>query len=453
MSTKKIIRETKSVCPICLKKIKATLVAYDNDIYLEKTCPDHGNYATKVWTAKPSIEEWLAHRDLSMSDHNCPEACGICDGHQQDTCCVLLEVTNQCNLKCPVCFASAGEDHILEPSIEEITSWYQMLLDQGGPYNIQLSGGEPTLRDDLPEIITLGKSMGFDFFQLNTNGIRLSEDDAYLKRLAKAGLNCVFLQFDGLNDTIYNIIRGKSLLEIKRKTIEKCKLNEIGVVLVPTLIRNVNHQEIGDIIRFAIDQMPAIRGVHFQPMSHFGRYPEQLRAEYLTLSEVMTMIEAQSKGAISLTNFVPPASEHPMCSFNASFRKDSKGTLKPLTTFGKNQASCCQTSQNAASKAREFVARQWSAPKTCTPVFQMADHHTTENQKAEKHMDLSSLDLFLEEAKYTLTISGMAFQDAWTLDLTRLQHCHIHVVSPEGTLIPFCAYNLTAKDGRALYRK
>jgi uncharacterized radical SAM superfamily Fe-S cluster-containing enzyme len=447
--SKNIISQTESVCPICLKPLQATLCTYEDGVYLEKFCDLHGEFCTKVWTQTPSLETWLAERSLATYDReaaraaDCPNSCGICDHHQQNTCCVLLEVTARCNLKCPICFASAAEQHTADPSLQVIETWYDMLVERGGPFNIQLSGGEPSMRDDLPAIIEMGKQKGFQFFQLNTNGIRIAEDEAYLKALADAGLNCAFLQFDGLSAETHHALRGRDLNALKQKAIAQCGKYNIGVVLVPTIIRGINDGEIGDILRYATSKMPTVRGVHFQPVSYFGRYPEHLRTEYFTLSEVMTQIEVQTNGEMALQHFIPPSSEHPMCSFNAKFMKTKSGSLKPMTTFGKSKASCCCTSENAAAQARDFVARQWSAPKNIVPVFQMA---------ASSGPDLSSLDAFLEDAKQIITISGMAFQDAWTLDLNRLHYCHIHVVSPTGDLVPFCAYNLTSKTGEALYR-
>lgn len=101
---------------------------------------------------------------------------------------MVLEVTKRCNLHCPVCFASAGESQEKgDPSICEIEKQFDFLMEHGGPFNIQLSGGEPTMRDDLPEIIRMGREKGFTFFQLNTNGIRLAEEEEYARKLKKAG--------------------------------------------------------------------------------------------------------------------------------------------------------------------------------------------------------------------------------------------------------------------------
>jgi len=358
-------------------------------------------------------------------------------------------VTQRCNLLCPFCFASAHREDS-DPDLETIKEWYRMLLDAGGPYNIQLSGGEPTVRDDLPEIVAMGGSLGFDFIQLNTNGLRLADDPAYVKRLREAGLSCVFLQFDGTNDAIYKTIRGAALLEIKETVIARCAEERLGVVLVPTLVPGINTENIGSIIDFAVKRMPAIRGVHFQPVSYFGRYPLQPSdKDRITIPEVIRSIEHQTKGAIKTEDFRPPQGENAYCSFHGNFVLMRDGVLKTLTED--KPSGCCQPQPAAlgAKKAQRFVAQRWSSSEqsacATTPQDGAACCGT---------MNVDSMDEFLNRVdRYSLCVSGMAFQDAWNLDLERLRECFIHVVSPDRRVIPFCAYNLTDKQGKSLYRR
>ncbi|HWR09032.1 radical SAM (seleno)protein TrsS [Sporomusa sp.] len=450
-----VLSETQSVCPECLQRIPAKRVAQGDRVFLQKCCPEHGEYRVCVWQGEPDYHNWnnsqtnaLPVTDLTPGSSGCPFDCGLCPEHRQQTCCVLLEVTSKCNLSCPVCFAASSPDGRAEPDLAVIEGWYRMLMNNGGPYNIQLSGGEPTVRDDLPEIIALGKKLGFDFFQVNTNGLRLATDDRYVAKLKAAGLNCVFLQFDGMSDRVYTQLRGRPLLTIKKQVIEVCAAHGIGVVLVPTLVPGVNDGQIGDILQFAISKMPVVRGVHFQPVSYFGRCPEDPQdADRMTIPLIIREIEKQSGGQMKIGHFWPPGGEHAYCSFHGNFVLMPDGNLKPLSQE-KNNTGCCQTRATHGSKqARQFVARQWSAARR-------TEISNKEQRKSEKGAgDLTSLDEFLERVNtYTLAVSGMAFQDAWTLDLDRLKQCFIHVVGPDNRLIPFCAYNLTDRQGRALYR-
>jgi len=452
-NNEKILGLTQSVCPVCLKRITAQRVQVGDQVYLDKTCPDHGNFRTIIWRGEePSYESWSVAKLPSKPPvcatpvkQGCPFDCGLCPEHRQHTCCVLLEVTKRCNLNCPVCFAQAcTEDH--DPDRKTIENWYRLLLDSGGPYNIQLSGGEPTMRDDLPEIIALGRKLGFSFIQLNTNGLRLAKEPGYAGRLKAAGLSCVFLQFDGTNDAIYEKLRGTGLLAEKQAVIAHCATAQLGVVLVPTLVPGVNTQNIGEIIEYATMKIPAVRGVHFQPISYFGRYPQAPNDEdRITIPEVIHEMVRQTGGKLKITDFKPPMGENAYCSFHGNFVLMDNGELKAWTKA--NHGGCCQPQVAAvgAKKAQTFVARRWAAPQRAEKKCGTDEIGST--------MNVDSLDTFLDRAEnYSFCISGMAFQDVWNLDLERLRECFIHVVSEDSRIIPFCAYNLTDKQGKPLYR-
>jgi uncharacterized radical SAM superfamily Fe-S cluster-containing enzyme len=366
---------------------------------------------------------------------------------------VVLEVTQRCNLNCPVCFASANCKQKKDPGVEEIQNWCRTLLKNGGPYNIQLSGGEATLRDDLPEIVALLRASGFSFVQLNTNGLRLAQDHDYVRRLKDSGLGCVFLQFDGLSEESHRKIRGRDLRAIKDAAIRNCGEHGLGVVLVPTLVPGVNTAEIGRILRTAIGYAPTVRAVHFQPVSYFGRYLARPRdCDRITLPEVMKAIEQQTSGVFRMKDFYPASGENAFCEFHGKFWLRPGGKIEPAA---RPISSCCAPpidvglaqlgsrpvgNGEGARRARRFVAEHWSLP------------HQEQDSGNELGTDVSSFDAFLGERRQSFCISGMAFQDAWNLDLERLRECFLHVLSPDQKMIPLCAYNLTGIDGRALYR-
>lgn len=456
-----VLSTTESVCPECLARLTAERVLIGDDVYLRKTCPTHGTFQIIIWRGQPSYADWVkpkipAHpiNPFTPIDRGCPYDCGLCADHLQTTCCVLLEVTQRCDLRCDFCFAAAGDRRVTDPDLAAIEQWYRRLLEAGGPYNIQLSGGEPTVRDDLPDIIRLGRDLGFTFFQLNTNGLRLARDGGYLKQLKDAGLSTVFLQFDGTRGEIHQELRGRDLLAPKLAVIDRCAELNLGVVLVPTLVPSVNTDDIGSLIQLALDHFPAVRGVHFQPVSYFGRYPRPPRnVDRITIPEVIRAIETQTHGRIKSTSFKPSNAENARCSFHGNFVVMPDGELKPLTQRAKS--SCCQPSDAAQGslQAREFVAQHWAAPEAAVELLPSVPQLIAP-QVIAPQPKLGGWDTFLARAKtHVFCISGMAFQDAWNLDLERLRECYIHNISPDGRLIPFCAYNLTAQDGHALYRQ
>ena len=194
---------TASVCPMCLKRIPARLVPEGDAWYMKKSCPEHGSFKTVVWRGAPELKCWghyVPPKEDWDAAPDCPNACGLCSGHLQSTCCVLIEITSRCNLRCPVCFAeSGGAAPGREKTPDELYEDFCRMTAENRRF-IQLSGGEPTVRDDLPEIVAAAKRAGASSVQLNSNGLRLAEDKAFTRRLAEAGLDFVFMQFDGVSD-------------------------------------------------------------------------------------------------------------------------------------------------------------------------------------------------------------------------------------------------------------
>lgn len=494
-----VIGETESICPECLEVIAAKKVVKEDGIYLEKTCKEHGTYSTLIWEGtQESYKEWGS--DIKPSDQipsarvtekGCPYDCGLCKAHERRGCCVLLEVTSRCNLHCPVCFAAAGEAESKEVPLEELAEQMDDLMAHGGPFNLQLSGGEPTMRDDLPEVIRIGKEKGFSFFQLNTNGLRLAKEKGYAKKLKDAGLSCVFLQFDGITDSVYQVLRGQALWEQKKAAIDACEDAKLGVILVPVITPGVNEDQVGAILNYARSRMPVVRGVHFQPISYFGRCLEAQGSYRITIPKMLKLMEEQTEDWIEHTHFTGGNATNPYCTFQANYLRQADGTMKPMIH---GTARAYATSE----QAREFVARQWVGPDDggacccgaeaetskvndcCQPETQaqtcccgIEQEVAKDNEEccccaeqeasngscccgedtAQMQLDTSSLDKFLTNLhNNTFAISGMLFQDACNLDLERLRRCYILETDSRYHMVPFCAYNLTSLKGRTLYR-
>jgi len=421
------IRETRSVCPVCLENIPAILSRRETgQIYLEKTCPTHGFFQVPVWQGKMDFEQWLLGTEplAPGAGLSCPGNCGICAEHEIGTCCALLEVTERCNLRCRYCFANGGSADTDLP-MEECKDAIREIVRQCGQPLLQFSGGEPTLRDDLPELIRFAKEAGCSYTQVNTNGIRLAEDPDYAKRLADAGLDIVFLQFDGTREDIYETLRGAPLLKTKLEAIRLCAALRVGVTLVPTVVKGVNSDDLGALVELARSLAPGVRGIHFQPVSFFGRYPRTPGEEdRYTLDQLMTDISDQA--GIPLESFMPSRCDHPLCGFHASFLIIPKGGLRPLSSITHSSHS-----RGCARDNREYVARHWRrAPEELAPAGDFAEE-----------MDFDS---FLYRLRHeSLTLSAMAFQDAVNLNIERLHRCSLHVYD-HGKIKPFCAKYLSA---------
>lgn len=426
MAGSEVIAETWSVCPVCLKRIPAQRVRNGDKVFLRKSCSEHGSFECIIWRGFSGINKWINGSEAIFTfEPLCPDNCGLCPDHLQKTCCVILNVTGRCNLKCRYCFANPN-DSAEEPPLESIRESLLKLTEKGKSL-VQLSGGEPTTRKDLPEIISTAKDAGAKYVQLNSNGIRLGEDKQYVRDLAGAGLSFVFMQFDGTDDAIYEALRGKALLEIKQKAIENCAEYNLGVTLVPTLVRDINTSNIGQILRFAIAGVPAVRGVHFQPVSFFGRMPYKPGDnERITLDELLFEIEKQTEGTIKSSYLLPSGCDHPLCGFHGSFFIDHGNIISLLNS--ENRKSACSFNTVAAERNREFIAGRWLRP------------HGKEELCCG---DIHDMDYFLNHlATNSFTVTAMAFQDAGNIDFSRLRRCSLHVYD-NGRFVPFCAYYLS----------
>lgn len=434
---------TESLCPVCLRRLPSTREAENGTVLLCRTCPEHGEFRVPVWRGEPSFESWRRPKTPSApptvregDGRGCPFDCGLCAEHGQHTCTAVVEITDRCDLGCPVCYASSTRNARPDPTLPGLLDRLRRLRAEAGACNVQFSGGEPTLCRDLPTLVAAAGQAGFPLVQVNSNGLRLAREPGYAETLAQAGLDSVFLQFDG-PDQACLALRGRALLAEKLAAVRACAAAGLGVVLVPTLVPGLNDGFLGWILDRALELAPAVRGVHFQPAASFGRFPWSPESPRLTLPEVLTALVAQSSGRLRAGDFHPPGCEHERCSFSGVFLVGEDKGLTPLPAA----ASCgCppEPAAEGARKARAFTARQWAAPAPSPALSAAAD----------------DFERFLARAGtgQRLTLSCMAFQDAWTLDLERVRGCCIHVPGADGRLVPFCLHNLTGADGRTLYR-
>jgi uncharacterized radical SAM superfamily Fe-S cluster-containing enzyme len=464
-----------SICPVCLKKIPMKIFEENRVMYLEKKCDEHGKFEDVYWgdaeLYKWFFENWNKASYMGRGLENprtetkrgCPFDCGICPQHKTHTVLGIIDITNRCNMACPICFAHAGAaNYVYEPSYKQIVNMIKNLR-ANSPWStnaLQFSGGEPTLRNDLPDLIKEAKKAGITHVEVNTNGIRLSEDLDYFKKLIKAGLDTIYLQFDGLKDEIYKKLRGrKDTLSIKKKVIENArKLGMNSIVLVVTLAKGVNDNELGNIIQYAVDNKDVIRCVNIQPISMAGRAKKDvMRKLRITIPDTMKLIEKQSDGIISrwdwrpvnwplpvakgmgvLNNkMYPEFTMHPHCGASTFLVVEKDGSFKPITKY---------------VDVDKFAGVFWN-------IYYLGINGKKTRAKIEAFRFLpmiksklirSLLKGVMTKGNYealgnlmgrVIMIGIMHFQDVWNFDIDRVQRCAIHYSLPDGTIRSFCTYN------------
>ena len=418
-----VLDHTESVCPECLRVVKAQVVTRDQAVYMEKNCPEHGPFTTYLW---PDVDHYLWMKSFHFpclkpesplpSSKGCPDDCGPCTSHLRHATLVEIEVTQHCNQRCPVCFMSAESAPATipsDPSLEELAGVYRSILTKTGPQtSIQLTGGEPTVRADLPEIIRLGREIGFEAIEINTNGVIVGQNPDFALQLYDAGVSGIYLQFDGLTGDVYKKIRGKNLLGDKLKAIENCRAAGVQVVLAMTVIAGVNQDQMGDVLRFALQNRDVIAGIAYQPAFGSGRF--DLSAERkLTMGDVAFLLSQQSGGLLEPYDLWPLGCSHSLCD-SATYIVEKQGKVEPLT-------------------------RSLSS----------GEYHTYFNPDSPQGSVFPDIAarLFPELAP-GLSIVVMNFMDCQSMDLKRLKECSMTVAGPDGRIIPFCGYQLTDIQGK-----
>jgi uncharacterized radical SAM superfamily Fe-S cluster-containing enzyme len=391
----------------------------------------------------------------------CPQDCGLCPQHKSHTGLAIIDVTNRCNLRCPVCFANAAAaGYVYEPSQQQIHSMLENLRrNRPVPATaLQFSGGEPTIREDLPDLVRDAKELGFRHVEVNTNGIRLAQSVEYCRSLHEAGVSTVYLQFDGLTGDVYKFTRGVDLLETKMKALENCRQGGLeSVVLVVTLVKGVNDGQIGDIIRFAVENFDIVRCINVQPVSLCGRLPEEERAKMrITIPDFMRLCEEQTDGKVKVDDFFPvptvvPIAQavgalkhkryveftaHPHCGM-ATYLFVEKGDIVPITDYG-NVDKFVKTMENVyaeAHKGHETRAKMRLLGALRHVKFGLLRKYLLPVLRTGSYEALGDLQ------RKTLLLSSMHFMDPYNFDLERVQRCCIHYAVPDGRIIPFCTMN------------
>ena len=427
--TREHIGKTEALCPTCMAVLPAEIYAdADGRVWMGRECPEHGRLDTYLW---PSVEHYRWMDSLAFPkaapavtrpiDKPCPTDCGICKRHQRKATLVEIEVTQSCNLRCPVCFMSAEADPYAV-SLEKIGAMYDAIAEQAGiDTGVQLTGGEPTTRRDLPQIIAMGRQRGFWGIEVNTNGVVISRDLDYLRSLVAAGCTGIYLQFDGLTSETYERIRGLDLLQTKLDAIENCRRAGIQVVLAMTIVSGINDDQLGAVVDFALENNDVIVGLALQPAFTSGRF-EPTRVVPLTMGDVIFALEEQTHGLITVDDIWPLGCSSPFC---------DTGTYLVMTPgedgHGRAYVPC----------TRNLTREQYLAL------------YDKDSPQGSVFWDIVEKSGIATAGGLSLII--MNYMDAATCDLQRMKECSMFDTMTDGRLIPFCAYQLTDAEGNRIH--
>lgn len=345
----------------------------------------------------------------------------------------MVEVTNRCNMDCPVCFSDANNPAHDVPLAEVRRRLERLLAVTGTPVPIQLSGGEPTLHRDLPEIVAYARRLGYRNVELITNGIRVSRRPELLRELARCGLTAVYLQFDGLRATTYATLRGQDMTEVRRRSIAAARAAGLCVTLAVAVTRGVNDDELGDVVRFALANLDTVRAVNFQSATRFtGRFdvPGAGPETGYALPEILRLIEQQA--GVPADSFRSEHMGHPLCNaMSMVFVVD--GRLEPLFKYVTRDDLIAFLGDDARDTVLGLFAgkRAFFTRYLCNPdAWRLI-------AKAAPIFGKSPLGVLRSQH---LLLFAKSFMERDALDPERIARCCYGITDAEG-VYSFCAFN------------
>lgn len=444
-----------SICSVCLRRVEASILIKDEKVLMDKWCPEHGRervlIADDASYYRMARERFIKAPELPQRFNTerhwgCPYDCGLCPEHMQHSCLTLIEVTDHCNLRCPICYADSGPHR---PGFRDMATIKKMLdavvANEGEPDVVQISGGEPTIHPQFFDILDAAKKRPIRHLMVNTNGLRIAKDLEFVERLATymPGFE-LYLQFDSLRDEVSQELRGAKLREIRLRALENLNKYDISTTLVVTVKKGLNDGELGEIIDFALTQ-PCVRGVTFQPIQHAGRAENFDPAiNRLTLTEVRRNILEQT-GHFKPEDIIPVPC-NPDCLAMGYALKLGENVV-PLTGLIP-QETLINAGRNTIVVERDDEIRE--------QVFKLfATNQSPEGQACSLSDLLCCLPQVQAPAelgyKNVFRVLIMAFIDAHSFDLRAVKKSCVHIAQPDGKIVPFDTFNLFYRDDKATY--
>lgn len=457
-----LVATTRGVCPVCRRLLPASVLRRGREILLERDCPEHGRavgllssdaefYLKSLSVIKPGTVPLAFSTEVRKG---CPEDCGLCPSHEQHTCMPVIEITERCDLDCPICLADGGRGRGTgrDLGLDDVKVILDMLVRAEGTLElINISGGEPALHPEIRDIVRLCRRPEIVRTSISTNGLRLAEDDALLDFLVENDV-LVSLQFDGFSGDVYRRLRGADILAAKEKVLAKMESRQAPLSLVVTVAKNVNEGEIGRILEYFFSHDHVV-SLMFQPLSHTGRGegPPYDPRDRLTVPDVIGIIAAASAGRLERGDFTPLPCSHPACFALTYLLRLDDGSLTPLPRLVSVE-TCLDIIKNrslpgldSASFARikDCLYEIWSSTGTAPDSRKvLAAIKSMMREISGPGRDFSPRAALAVGERRIKSIFIHHFMDEDTFDLSRAVRCCSHYPLRDGRLMPACTYNV-----------
>ena len=444
---------TISLCQVCLKRIDAKIVFEDNNVFMLKRCPEHGNSKVLIADDKEYYKNIRNYNKPSetpykfntQTHYGCPYDCGLCPDHEQHSCLTVVEITDRCNLTCPTCYAGSSPTHGRHRTFEEVKVMLDTIVaNEKEPDVVQISGGEPTLHPHFFEILDYAKSLPIKHLMVNTNGIEIAKNFGFAKRLKSYAPDFeIYLQFDSFKQEVLMSLRGANLKKIREKAIEYLNELNLSTTLVVTLQKGLNDDEIGKIIDYALEQK-CVRGVTLQPTQIAGRLSNfNHLSDRITLTEVRRKILEQTK-AFEPDDLIPVPCNPDALVMGYALKLGDK--VAPLTRYI-NPADLLDNSKNTIVYEQDEEIHK--------KMFEIFSTGTSTDKASSKLHTLLCCLPFVKapELRYEnlFRVIIMQFIDAFNFDVRAIKKSCVHIVNKDNKIIPFETMNLFYRDDKQVY--
>ena len=447
--------QTTSLCETCHELVPAKILREGDEIFFRKRCPEHGVSRTVISTDAAyyfTQRDFLKVSDLPQSpqtrvEKGCPHDCGLCPDHEQHSCLALIDITDECNLECPVCFAASGPGRGGFKTLAQVEKMLDTLVEsETEPDLLQISGGEPTLHPDILRIIEMAKERPIRHIMLNTNGVRIANEPGFAEALARLAPGFeIYLQFDSLKPRALKALRGADLTGVRRRALENLERVGLSTTLVAVIEKGLNDDEPGDIIRHAL-RWKCVRGVTFQPVQDAGRADgHDAKNRRVVLSDIRRAI-IESDCGFNGEDMIPlPCNPESIC-IGYAIRDGER--IAPVTRHIPRDVIVAAL-PNAISfekypELHERVLEFFSLNTTPECAPQRLQSMLCCLPKISMPENLGYADLF--------RVSIVEFLDAWNFCLGRVKRSCVHFVTGDGRIIPIDTYNLFYRPGASTAR-
>jgi hypothetical protein len=457
-----LVATTRGVCPVCRRLLPASVLRQGEEIRLERDCPEHGRslsllssdadfYLKSLSTIKPGTVPLAFSTEVR---EGCPADCGLCPSHEQHTCMPIIEITERCDLDCPICLVESGRGRRSggDLGLADLGRILDTLVRAEGTLElINLSGGEPTLHPEIRDIVRLCRRPEIVRTSISTNGLRLAEDDALLDHLVENDV-LVSLQFDGFSGDVTRRLRGADILAAKEKVLAKMESRQAPLSLVVTVAKDVNEGEIGRILDYFFRHDHVV-SLMFQPLSHTGRRegPPFNALDRLTVPDIIRTVAASSSGRLERGDFTPLPCSHPACFALTYLLRLDDGSLTPLPRLVSVE-TCLDIIKNRSLPGLDSAS--FARIKDCLYEIWSSTGAAPDSRKV-----LAAIKSMLQEVsgpgrefspRAALAVGERRiksifihhFMDEDNFDLARAVRCCSHYPLPDGRLMPACTYNV-----------